>query len=346
MRSAQVLLAVVSLFVLSVTVASAQLPTFNVVGSAVQLPDRLRLTSSADFFAAGAGWIPTKQDVGVGFSAMFDFQLTDCVGACADGFAFVVQNDSHSSLGLLGGFLGYDGIPNSLAVEFDTSLNADDLGDPNGNHISVHTRGTAPNSANESFSIGSTTSIGLLADGNSHTVKIEYAPDTLSVFLDDLVTPVLTVPIGLASTLVLDADRAFVGFTAGTGAGAQNHDILSFTLGGVTVLDLGLSVNPVGKANRVSGAALISGSVTCNDDAAVTVTGDVHQRAGRFTVIHGTFSTIVQCSPPSVAWSATVLGDNGPFIPGWVEVTASASGCSVNCDSASSTQMVLLRGSR
>ena len=73
----------------------------------------------------------------------------------ADGFTFVIQNSDSSlfggggssALGSTGGGLGYAGIPNSLAVEFDTWFNPV-LGDPNGNHISVHTAGTLQNTDN------------------------------------------------------------------------------------------------------------------------------------------------------------------------------------------------------
>ena len=53
----------------------------------------------------------------------------------------------------------------------------------------------------------------------------------MSVFLDDLATPVLTVPLDLSSTLDLDGGRAWVGFTAATGGGWQNHDILNWEYG-------------------------------------------------------------------------------------------------------------------
>ena len=41
-----------------------------------------------------------------------------------------------------------EGIPKSVTVEFDLFLN-NNLNDPNGNHISVHSLGTHPNSAYE-----------------------------------------------------------------------------------------------------------------------------------------------------------------------------------------------------
>lgn len=206
------------------TGASAELPTFNVVGDAAQLPSRLRVVPSRSG-AAGAGWLPTRQSVGSGFSSSFRFLLTDCSGLCGDGFAFVVQNEAASALGVGGGGIGYQGIP-SLAVEFDSFRNPENA-DPGNYHVSVHTRGTDPNRAEESFSLGATPG-GLFPGHHAHAVQIDYTPGSLIVSLDDRPSPVLRVNVDLASTLDLSGGQAFVGFTAGTGLAMENHDILSF----------------------------------------------------------------------------------------------------------------------
>ncbi len=53
---------------------------------------------------------------------------------------------------------------------------------------------------------------------------------TLSVYVDDLLTPVMVIPLNLAATLKLDNGRAWIGFTASTGDSKwQVHDILSWT---------------------------------------------------------------------------------------------------------------------
>jgi hypothetical protein len=155
----------------------------------------------------------------------------------------VVQNYSLQLPRLPGGFLGYHCIPNSLAVEFDTYNNRneayldgclnriDAFFDPDGNHISVHTLGTAPNSSSESYSRGRRSVSSLLNDGAPHLVQILYQPGTLSVYLDDMVNPFLVVPgLDLTSVLNLDAGRAWLGFTAGTGASFQNHDIVNWNV--------------------------------------------------------------------------------------------------------------------
>jgi len=208
----------------------------DIVSDAQIVDDRLRIAPAASY-TLGAAWFNEKQSVYGGFQTTFQFQLTDQGGDTdpdngtpgADGFAFVIQNSSAgvAAIGVLPN-PGYDGIENSVAVEFDTFTNSGNMNDPNGNHLSVHTRGLLPNDLHEDFSIAATTNIPWLKDGAVHTVSINYAPGLMEIFIDDLVTPVLVVSIDLAATLNLDGGRAWVGYTAGTGAAYENHDILNW----------------------------------------------------------------------------------------------------------------------
>jgi hypothetical protein len=63
---------------------------------------------------------------------------TYCRSRGADGFAFVIQNESPVALGLAGRGLGYEGINNALAIEVDTYSNFDEQ-DYYENHIAVMT---------------------------------------------------------------------------------------------------------------------------------------------------------------------------------------------------------------
>lgn len=51
---------------------------------------------------------------------------------------------------------------------------------------------------------------------------------TLVVFVDDMSTPLLALPINLSLLLDLPDDKAFVGFTSSTGRFFEKHDILSW----------------------------------------------------------------------------------------------------------------------
>jgi Bacterial lectin len=228
--------------------AQTTLPSFTLVNNAVLLEDRLRLTIDQPD-QIGAAWLPTKQPVQGGFDATFQWQISRTVDPRrgADGFAFVIHNANLPFPGLAlgdgGSGMGFTGIPNSLAVEFDTAQNLPGdfidgtKGDHNDNHISVQTRGTLPNSADTDFSLGFTTqgtpAIPLFADGSVHTTKVAYKPGTLTIFLDDMAKPLLTVSVDLGTTLSLDNRQAWVGFTAATGRRAQAHDIHSFSFANV-----------------------------------------------------------------------------------------------------------------
>jgi glucose/arabinose dehydrogenase len=219
----------------SSTLADLDYPDFNssaglaLQGDALTTASLLRLTSASNN-ERGAAWFTSAQRVSTPWIADFEFQLLG--GPGADGFAFVIQNDSTSSLSGTGCQLGYHGIPNSIAIEFDSYSNSScgvgsvsDIGVP---HISVHTLGTSPNSVDEAASIGATALVPAFSDGGVHTAQVRYIPGNLFIYVDDMVTPVLTVAVDLQATLSLGSQSAWLGFTAATGGLNETHDILSF----------------------------------------------------------------------------------------------------------------------
>jgi hypothetical protein len=236
----------------------------NLVGNAAQFNDRLRLTPAISD-QRGAAWFTTRQFVQDGFSTTFQFQITQ---PGADGFTFAIQNTDVSALGdgsFGGSGLGYHNIPNSLVVEFDT------FGECN-SQISVHTRGAGPNSADESASIGSTCNVPDLKDGGVHTVRVDYVPGTMRIFIDSFSNALLTVPVDLATTLNLDNGRAFAGFTAATGGIAENHDILNwfFNPAGTSTVNISGQVTDSGNNNQpLSGV-----TVTLSGTQSATTTTD------------------------------------------------------------------------
>ena len=224
----------------------------TLVGTAQALGEVVRLTSTDQSNAVGAMWTATPTRVVDGFQVDFSLQITpahevqtEWVGY-GDGVAFVIQNDPRGAgtLGGAGQALGYadpqplggssgTGISNSVAVEFDTAGNNSDqfsgTPDPNANHVSVHTRGVEMNSEDEQYSLAATTDIPNLTDGATHAIRIVYVPGTLTVFIDDLDEPRLTVDIELNTLLRLPDDTAWLGITGSTGDGTENHDIADFT---------------------------------------------------------------------------------------------------------------------
>jgi len=119
--------------------------------------------------------------------------------------------------------MGYQGITNSLAIEFDTWHNTE-FPDPNDNHISIQPNG----SADHTYSLGCASNITNLSDGNVHTATIGYLNNALSIALDG--TTVLSEPLNLADYVTLNNGQAWVGFTSATGGAWENHDILSWSV--------------------------------------------------------------------------------------------------------------------
>lgn len=210
--------------------------SLNLQGRAASVNNVLRLTPAAQGDPGSAWYNVDKPLIAGNFSSTFQFQLSggsDNNGTDgSDGFTFAIQNGSPTALYRGANGLGYDGMPNSIVIEFDTWQNSE-LNDSSKSSISVHTNGTGPNNADESYSLGHYDTSGfILDDAQVHTAKISYAPGTMSVYLDNLTTPVLTVSVDLAAKLNLDVGRAWVGFTAATGGGYQNHDILNWSFQG------------------------------------------------------------------------------------------------------------------
>lgn len=222
----------------------------------------LRLTPNSTF-TSGSAWFANTQPVTGPFSTSFMFQLSGTSDYQADGFAFLIQNSAAGTSALDpdngsdGCSLGFGdapdgnctsttgGIPDSVAVEFDTYQNAD-IDDPNANHVAIQSCGTAANSVEgpplpSSCQLADNTLAGLLdprgnpltlADGYPHSVTITYsgpATTLLDVIVDgnDLFPGGIVVNLG--TLLTLNSGNAYVGFTAATGGGDDNQDILNWT---------------------------------------------------------------------------------------------------------------------
>jgi hypothetical protein len=225
-------------------------------------PAVLQLTANSGN-QTGSAWYTNPQVVKNGFTTNFQFQLTPAGGA--DGIAFVIQTAATNAIGFTGGnggALGYGdadastdpstgaGIPKSLAIEFDVFQNGWDpaplqIGG-NVSHVAVQSCGMGPNTSHHNQACGgdgpTNSTLGApvltsstLADGNVHTVTINYfaasqaTPANIHVILDGTDMYPAGVNVDLASIGVGDAGTAYVGFTGATGAVTETQSILSWT---------------------------------------------------------------------------------------------------------------------
>mmetsp|Transcript_3972 Transcript_3972/g.9423 ORF Transcript_3972/g.9423 Transcript_3972/m.9423 type:complete len:781 (-) Transcript_3972:186-2528(-) len=193
-----------------------------VVGSAVIAAGSLRLTPNQPS-QAGAAWLRSKLPLAKPWRCRFVVQMSG--GGGADGMALLLRGGGNDeAIGLDGSGLGYDGIPQSLAIELDT-YKSDGNAETAAPHVSVHTMGARPNSAHQRASIAYSDNVCRLNDGNMHAVLVTYDGTRLTVHLDDLGSPLLTVEVDIASQL--GGQSLSLGFTASTGGLSQIHAVLA-----------------------------------------------------------------------------------------------------------------------
>ena len=195
-------------------------------GSAFQNGDKLTLTP-ATTGQSGSAFSQTTVtlNASASFSTFFSFEILGRggLGNGADGLTFSVQTNS-STVGGGGGGIGYEGIPNSITVEFDTFDNGEVGGS---NHVAFARDGLvyAPLVSTPEFAPD-------FDDGDVWYAWVDYdgSTDALEArWSQSAVRPVgamLAYTIDL--TAVLGSPDVFAGFTSGTGSGFGEHNILSW----------------------------------------------------------------------------------------------------------------------
>ena len=192
--------------------------------------DVLRLTPAAEGQAGSSfSLTPVLLTGTYAFSTRFTFNINTTGGiAPADGFVFVIQPNS-SSVGTGGSGLGIAGIANSFGVEFDTFPAFGN--DPAQQHIAIDF-GEVVNSDGDILSAATAELPGdILSSGTDLSAWIDYDGTNVEVRLASALAPrplaaLLTYQVDLAA--VIGGGSAYVGFTAGTGSGYENHDIVSW----------------------------------------------------------------------------------------------------------------------
>jgi|GEM_PF-1486687 len=240
-------------------------------GNATQTEAVLRLTSAGKK-QQGSAFLkqPLAVDDDTSFTTQFEFKLSGGSDG-ADGFTFMLQNDSQelNALGDVGGGLGYRGINQSLGIEFDTYKNA---GDINNNHLALIQDG------NVSQALTTVPAPFDLNSGDALNAWIEYdgESDLLEVYLSDTSvkpeTASLSQNIDLA---VVVGEQAYLGFSAGTGGRANNHDINNWKINNKAtnpgIIGLETSIYTV---NELDGSVDITLLRTNGSDGIITIDYD------------------------------------------------------------------------
>jgi hypothetical protein len=158
------------------------------------------------------------------FSSFFSFQITLPSSDGADGLTFAIQSQGPTALGVAGYGLGFQGVYQSLAVEFDTFDNGSGTDQNDGNHVGIDLDGdvTAVIQYNVSTSMknGAVWYAWVDYDGVKKSLEVRISETSTRP-----VAPQLSRTVNLAQIL---GPNAWVGFTAATGGEYQIHDILSW----------------------------------------------------------------------------------------------------------------------
>jgi hypothetical protein len=163
-----------------------------------------------------SAYYTNKVNVGA-FTASFEYQE---IGV-TDGFTFIVQDGSVNAVSDNdgGSGLGWNGLPDSAAVEFDTFR---------GNLTGYETEGV-DNVGNGNG--GEPVSPVNFASGDEILVSLQYTGTTLFESLTDLSNSdkFLTSYSGVNIPSAVGSDKAWVGFTAGSGGASAVQKISNFS---------------------------------------------------------------------------------------------------------------------
>ncbi|MDO1448233.1 VWD domain-containing protein [Rhodocytophaga aerolata] len=186
----------------------------------------IRLTKY-EFYRSGQAFYTTP--LTGDFETEFTFRIPYNKNGSGDGLALLIAKDipqlrSNSYPGK-DGKLGYEGVPASLAVEFDTW--ADASSDESGNHIAIHTNGKEANSTSYTTRLVYNNKIVPLVDGYFHSVKVRYKNKTITVYLDG--AQVLEKEVDLAEKLGLEG-KCYVGITSSTSIACGIHSISGWSV--------------------------------------------------------------------------------------------------------------------
>jgi hypothetical protein len=172
------------------------------------------------------------------FTTSFVFQLfgpSNADGIVGNGITFVIQGNSQTAVGPSGGGLGYGpdhvggtgGIPNSVAVKFDTIDNQGEGPDSTG----LYLNGAAPTIPAVNLSNSPIN----LRNGDPFRVDLSYDGTTLTETITDTVTAgTFTTKYTVDIPGTVGRNVAYVGFSGGTGGHAAFQDILTWTFGSGT----------------------------------------------------------------------------------------------------------------
>lgn len=279
-------------------VAQSEHP-YHLNGDAFQETCNCYTLTPDQFNMSGSVWNINKISLNEPFDFKFNVFLGCTDGEGADGIAFVLQPIS-TSIGAVGGGIGFDGVSPSIGVLIDTWQNYED-NDPVYDHIAIQKNGIIDHSPllDVAEPMTALATGGNIEDCQWHVLRITWDPVTklLSTQMDGVDRVRAT--IDMVRDIFFGDDKVFWGFTAATG-GAKNLQKVC------------TSLNP--------GFAFPAGQTTCFPESVTFI--DSSTSFGTIDKWYWDFgdgTTFNESSPPPHIYSApgnydvklAILGNNG-----------------------------------
>lgn len=225
------LLPAISVFCMEFYVQSmqAQVTPYHLNGAAYKENCNCYTLTPPEDNKSGSIWNINKIDLGQSFDFKFNVYLGCVDSDGADGIVFVLQAIS-TSIGTLGGGIGYERITPSIGITIDTWQNSGNS-DPPYDHIAIHRDGDidhfSPN--NLAGPIAALTANDNIEDCKWHTLRVAWdaASKTLRADIDGVER--VKTAIDLVNTVFNGDPKVFWGFTAATG-GSNNHQRICTSL--------------------------------------------------------------------------------------------------------------------
>jgi len=281
----------------------------------------------------GGVWYDNPIDFSNDFTINYQNNFGDNDFSGADGMALVFKTTPDEIIGDAGGGLGYQGINNSLIVEFDTWLNGD-RGDPFYDHLAITKNGNATHNSTDNLAgpVQASSSSANIEDGIFHDVKVQWdaTAQVFSVFFDCELR--LTLTEDIKNTIFGGDSSIFFGFVGSTG-GARNRQVVCFNsisfVENLVVPEnenicLGQEINidatiPSGISYSWSPTTGVSDANIANPDFSPIETTDytvtITDNCGELTNYTVTI-TVSSISTPTFAQIAVIcVGDNLPDLP-------------------------------
>ncbi len=202
-------------------------PIMSLTGKAKHHQGSLQLTETVTGQAGGAFYAtPVTMPDDRSFNAYFSFRITEphCTESArtgGDGLTFTIT-PSLNSHGSSGGGIGYFGIPDSIAIEFDTFFNPEH-NDPTKHHVGLDVGGAVQSVAKTEVPFS-------FNDGQTYHAWIDY--DGKNDILEVRVAPTNSRPSAALLSHKIDLEKQlgaqqYIGFTSSTGSCYEYHFVTS-----------------------------------------------------------------------------------------------------------------------